>query len=80
MTKPFKVKISDKVLQNIYSKVKKYEWHFSFVECCNNYRANIRWQNKRFFFKYTTYVRSFLSVTDHNQSVMGEWKKNICLN
>ena len=27
MTKPFKVKISDKVLQNIYSKVKKYEWH-----------------------------------------------------
>ena len=27
MTKPFKVKISNKVLQNIYSKVKKYEWH-----------------------------------------------------
>jgi len=27
MTKPFKVEISDKFLQNIYSKVKNYPWH-----------------------------------------------------
>ena len=27
MIKPFKVEISDKFLQNIYSKVKNYPWH-----------------------------------------------------
>ncbi len=27
MTKPFKVEISEESLQNIYSKVKNYEWH-----------------------------------------------------
>ena len=27
MTKPFKVEISDEILQNIYSKVKSYQWH-----------------------------------------------------
>ena len=27
MIKPFKVEISDKYLQNIYSKVKNYPWH-----------------------------------------------------
>ena len=27
MTKPFKVEISEESLQNIYSKVKNYQWH-----------------------------------------------------
>ncbi len=27
MIKPFKLEISDKILQNIYSKVKNYPWH-----------------------------------------------------
>ena len=27
MTKPFKVEISEESIQNIYSKVKNYQWH-----------------------------------------------------
>ena len=50
MIKPFKVEISDKYLQNIYSKVKNYPWHEMPDDGGWNYGTNLEYMKE--FSKY----------------------------
>ena len=59
MIKPYKVKISKKILQNIHSKVKNYEWHempddggweygtnlYYMKKFCKYWKNNFKWKN-----------------------------------
>ena len=63
MTKPFKVHISEESLQNIYSKVKNYQWHEMPDDGGWDYGTNLDYM-KEFTDYWVNFSRNFDGVID----------------
>ena len=55
MIKPFKLEIPDKILQNIYSKVKNYPWHEMPDDGGWDYGTNLNYMKDKLIFLQLRY-------------------------